>query len=259
MSDMYGGIEMKERLPAYSGSGAYAFISYSHKDSRVVYTIIEQLIGSGYNIWYDEGIPLIADYGSVLYEQIKRCCVFVLFISCSSVCSEDVEKEVKHAIGFRKNIVRIVIDEDAELPPSLAYHSPATLQYLPINTEPNEFYRKVFAALAACKDEAAREVVREVVRETPLEVPLEVPQEEPQSDEVVSDAVADDVPTPEKAVAVDDAAAGTTMTERKSVEVQRIGIILAAACVFLVMLIGVLVREISASPKHLQKSTCRRM
>ena len=50
---------MAERFPAYSGRGHYVFVSYSHKDSGIVYPIISTLRDMGFNIWYDEGIPLV--------------------------------------------------------------------------------------------------------------------------------------------------------------------------------------------------------
>ncbi len=144
---------MSSRAPAYSGNGRYAFVSYSHKDSKVVYTVIEQLIQQGYNIWYDEGIPLVSDYGGVLYDRIKNCSAFVLFVSESSVRSDDVEKEAVHAISFKKPIIQIVIDEGAELPSAVAYHLPRSKQYLPLSCEPKEFYSKLTDALSECKDQ----------------------------------------------------------------------------------------------------------
>lgn len=141
---------MKKRVPAYDGVGSYAFVSYSHKDSKTVYKIIEQLASMGYNLWYDEGIPLVSDYGGVLYDRIKKCSVFVLFVSKSSVKSDDVEKEASHAISFKKPIVQIVIDEKAELPASIAYHLPKNRQYLSVKAEKGEFYKKLAAALDMC-------------------------------------------------------------------------------------------------------------
>lgn len=146
---------MADRFPAYSGDGPYVFISYSHKDSHVVYPIIERLAELGYNIWYDEGIPLVADYGGVLYEKITQCSLFVLFVSRASVKSKDVEKEAAHAISFNKDIAQIVIDEDAKLPPSIAYHLPKTRQYLVIDTDSKEFWRHLCATLSPCRESGA--------------------------------------------------------------------------------------------------------
>ncbi len=137
---------------AYEGDKPYIFVSYAHKDSDRVYQIINKLHEEGYRIWYDEGIPLAADYGEMLYKQIKACGVFLLFVSHNSVNSPDVQKEATHAITFGKEIIQIVFDETAELPDSLAYHLPRTTQYLSANIEINEFYRKLTAAIEGCKD-----------------------------------------------------------------------------------------------------------
>ena len=115
---------MNSKPSSYSGNGPYAFVSYSHQDSHIVYPVIEQLVRQGYNVWYDNGIPLVSDYGGVLYDRIKNCSVFVLFVSLNSVQSEDVAKEAAHAISFKKPIVQVIIDENAELPPSIAFHRP---------------------------------------------------------------------------------------------------------------------------------------
>lgn len=145
---------MNSKPSAYNGNGPYAFVSYSHQDSHIVYPVIEQLVRQDYNIWYDDGIPLISDYGEVLYDRIKNCSVFILFVSLSSVRSPDVEKEAAHAISFKKPIVQIFIDKNAELPPSIAYHLPRTHQYLTFGSDPKEFNAKLTAALSECKEQA---------------------------------------------------------------------------------------------------------
>lgn len=144
---------MEQRVKAYNGTGPYAFVSYSHNESGIVYPIIEQLVNMGYNIWYDQGIPLIADYGGELYRQIKDCTVFVLFASKASAESKDVKKEIIHAISFQKNIVQVAIDKNVKYPDEVAYHLPPTLQYLSMDTEPSEFYEKLTETLAECRDD----------------------------------------------------------------------------------------------------------
>ncbi len=142
---------MNSKPSSYSGNGPYAFVSYSHQDSHIVYPVIEQLVRQGYNVWYDNGIPLVSDYGGVLYDRIKNCSVFVLFVSLNSVQSEDVAKEAAHAISFKKPIVQVIIDENAELPPSIAFHLPRTQQYLTFSCEPKEFYAKLTDTLSVCR------------------------------------------------------------------------------------------------------------
>lgn len=47
---------------AYEGNGDYIFISYKHKDSKIVYPVIEKLYNRGFNIWYDAGLPKGENY-----------------------------------------------------------------------------------------------------------------------------------------------------------------------------------------------------
>ena len=74
---------MAEKRPfrAYQGDAPYLFISYSHKDAAQVYPIIEKLFLSGYNVWYDQGIPNNAILDMEIARHITRCEVFVLFLS----------------------------------------------------------------------------------------------------------------------------------------------------------------------------------
>lgn len=143
---------MTTKFPAYSGKGRFAFVSYSHKDSEIVYPIIRTLHEMGYNIWYDEGIPLVAKYGSVLYRHIRECSVFLLFVSKNSVPSPEVDKEVENAFGFKKTVVRINID-DTPVRDSWAFHLTKTSQFTSIQEEPEVFYRKLKEALSICRGE----------------------------------------------------------------------------------------------------------
>ena len=40
----------------YEGTENYIFVSYTHKDSEAVFSVIERLHKRGYRIWYDDGI-----------------------------------------------------------------------------------------------------------------------------------------------------------------------------------------------------------
>ena len=169
------GIDAHTRIKAYEGKGTYAFVSYSHKDSPTVYPVIAQLARKGCRIWYDEGIPLVSDYGSVLYNRIMNCTVFIVFKSYASVRSEDVEKELLHAISFKKPIIQIAINWDAKYPPAVAYHIPSSRQYLDIHTCPAEFYEKLEAQLIQCKSAQAVPVETLTIEEAPPteEYPIE--------------------------------------------------------------------------------------
>ena len=141
---------MSEKAVPYMGSEPYAFVSYSHKDSETVYKMIGRLAEMGCRIWYDEGIEAADDYGSTLYNRIKDCSVFIIFKSRNSTASQDVRKEIHHAINFNKTILQVVLDADAKYPPDIAYHVLPTWQFISVNTEPDVYYRKLCRGLRNC-------------------------------------------------------------------------------------------------------------
>jgi len=147
-----------KRITAYGGTKKYAFVSYSHEDADLVYAVISRLHDMGYNIWYDEGIPLTMDYGEELFRHIVNCEVFILFVSRHSVASAEVDKEVRNALAMKKNVLRINIDESA-LPYAWAYHLPQTEQYISIEVQPDELYARIGKVIAECRDSTAAQSV----------------------------------------------------------------------------------------------------
>ena len=104
---------MAEKRPfrAYEGDAPYVFISYSHKDAAQVYPLIEKLYLSGYNVWYDQGIPNNAILDMEIARHITRCEVFVLFLSAHSRASQYVMgKELPQAIRRRRRVIRVALD-----------------------------------------------------------------------------------------------------------------------------------------------------
>jgi hypothetical protein len=43
-------------VKAYQGDEPYIFVSYSHRNSQVVYRAVVQLCAAYFRVWYDEGI-----------------------------------------------------------------------------------------------------------------------------------------------------------------------------------------------------------
>jgi hypothetical protein len=43
-------------FPVYKGNDPYVFVSYSHRDSLLVFPEIIKIKAQGFNVWYDEGI-----------------------------------------------------------------------------------------------------------------------------------------------------------------------------------------------------------
>ena len=74
---------------AYRGAEPYVFVSYAHKDRQRVYDELRALHGDGLNIWYDEGISPGSRWSDELANAIDSATVFLVFLTPSSVASEN--------------------------------------------------------------------------------------------------------------------------------------------------------------------------
>ncbi|GAI64555.1 unnamed protein product, partial [marine sediment metagenome] len=63
---------------AYDGGGRYIFVSYAHEDKKIVYPEMEMIYSEGYNLWYDEGIPLASEWPAEIEKAIKNCHLFLV-------------------------------------------------------------------------------------------------------------------------------------------------------------------------------------
>jgi len=99
-------------IDAYAGVKEYAFISYSHKDSGLVFSSLEYLSGLGYRLWYDEGIDVSTLWVDKIAEKIKNADCFLCFISSNSMSLDSfVRNEIHLARKYKKKIIPIYIDD----------------------------------------------------------------------------------------------------------------------------------------------------
>ena len=99
-------------INAYAGVKEYAFVSYSHKDSPIVFSSLEYLSGLGYRLWYDEGIDVSTLWADKIAEKIKNCVCFLCFLSLNSMSTDSfVRNEIHLARKYKKKIIIIYIDD----------------------------------------------------------------------------------------------------------------------------------------------------
>ena len=110
---------IKPPVKAYSGSEPYIFISYSHRDSEIVYPAIEHLTASYFRIWYDDGIEPGKIWTEVLETKIREAFCLIVFISGTSVNSKHVMSELNFARTYDKQIFPIYLESKIELPNSI--------------------------------------------------------------------------------------------------------------------------------------------
>lgn len=82
----------------YSPEDHYVFISYSHKDSDVVYSDLNKLYDLGVKYWYDKGLEVGSE---VWFSQVEkrvrdpRCVAVIFYLSPYVFVSDSIEKEIK--------------------------------------------------------------------------------------------------------------------------------------------------------------------
>ena len=96
----------------------YYFISYSHKDKDIVYSILNELYQNGVNYWYDVELDP-GDKWNDKVESIltnKNCLGAVFFLSEHTAVSDAVRQEIKIMLNNRANrmfsIIPVIIGFD---------------------------------------------------------------------------------------------------------------------------------------------------
>ena len=94
----------------YEGNDDFIFASYCHKDSHLVYPIIESMAKDGYRIWYDEGIDPGTDWPEIIAEHLNKCTVCISFITENSVDSHNCRREINYALLKKKPFISVLLE-----------------------------------------------------------------------------------------------------------------------------------------------------
>lgn len=105
---------------AYRGGEPYAFVSYAHADSHLVYPLVADLHERGYRIWYDEGIEPTDSWPETLADKISGCQLYVLFVTRVSVERDGIELEIEWAHTHGKRCLAVCLEE-TRFPPSVGF------------------------------------------------------------------------------------------------------------------------------------------
>ena len=79
----------------YTPEDHYVFVSYSHKDSDVVYADLEKLYELGVKFWYDKGLEAGSDlWFTQIEKRVRdpRCVAVIFYLSPYVFVSESIEK-----------------------------------------------------------------------------------------------------------------------------------------------------------------------
>ncbi|MDR0944364.1 MAG: toll/interleukin-1 receptor domain-containing protein [Ruminococcus sp.] len=134
---------MMNHLPfyAYKGKEPYIFISYSHRDSEKVFSIIRKFNENGYRIWYDEGIDPGNEWPDEIAAALCNCALFVVFISPRSIASENVRNEINFALTKKLPVVAIFLEE-TELTPGMQLQIGSKQAIMKYNMTDDSFFYK---------------------------------------------------------------------------------------------------------------------
>lgn len=103
---------------AYIGDEPYLFVSYSHQDKKLVYPVLKRMHEAKVRIWYDEGIPPSGKWIEQIASTLKKCEMFLIFITNSAVASKHVRNEIYFANKNDKKVFPIYL-EKTDLPDEL--------------------------------------------------------------------------------------------------------------------------------------------
>lgn len=95
----------------YEGSDAFLFVSYSRKDSGIVYPLIERLASAGIRIWYDSGIHGGEIWPEVIADHLNRSSACLVFMSRNAVQSHNCFNELIFAAENKKPLIPIRYNE----------------------------------------------------------------------------------------------------------------------------------------------------
>lgn len=151
---------MKCKAAPYQGEEAFAFFSYCHADSAVVYPLIEELSRMGYRVWFDDGISIGDEWPEVIAEKLEKCSVFLAAITPAYCRSHNCKNEMTFQVEDGKLILPLML-EDFPLIGGIRLQLSGR-QYLKLYDIPTERWSKaisMFEPMASCKGE-------------PLDIPL---------------------------------------------------------------------------------------
>lgn len=109
--------DIQTKFEAYTGDEPFLFVSYSHRDTPLVYPILDALYDCKYRLWYDESCETGNDFRNELREKIEQSEAVLLFVSESSMNSPFCGMEIIVARENGKRLYPIYLD-NSEVPPA---------------------------------------------------------------------------------------------------------------------------------------------
>lgn len=107
---------MTQFFRPYEGKRPFVFISYSHRDTARVLSVITALHRDKLRLWYDEGIPAGRDWSGNIDAHMRACGAVLFFRSETALASPNCLSEIDTAVKRRTPLLIVPLD-DAPIPP----------------------------------------------------------------------------------------------------------------------------------------------
>lgn len=117
------------------------FVSYSRSTKNEVGKVVDLLRASRHEVWWDDDIPIMADWWATILQKIEWCEVFIFVASDKSVESPYCLAELKYANDRQRPVLPFMLDD----PTTLAVPSelPPRNQWLIYNGDPAAMLRQI--------------------------------------------------------------------------------------------------------------------
>ncbi len=111
---------MSQTYATYEGNEPYIFVSYAHKDEKIVLPIIRALQEAGFRVWYDAGIEAGTEWPPSISRHLKASHCLISFMSPRAADSRYCRKEIIIAQSQEPPIPMLCVYlEDFPLPDGL--------------------------------------------------------------------------------------------------------------------------------------------
>ncbi len=107
-------------IDSYDGPEPYLFVSYSHRDAKVVNEVLKKIDKEKFRLWYDDTMEIGDDFREELRSKIEHSCAILLFISDSSMGSKYCGMEIITAYKYDKRIYPIYLDDSVTVPTAIS-------------------------------------------------------------------------------------------------------------------------------------------
>ncbi len=119
-------MNLKKPFNSYKGDGKFAYACYSLEDSDFVFPFLLKLSNDRYRIRYDEGVQDNIEVDALRKHNIKKCEIFLVFISQKALLSPYFLNQIEMAKQFDCDIYLIYLEGGDTVEQASKFFDPRT-------------------------------------------------------------------------------------------------------------------------------------